>query len=584
MNHLLKKTLLCTALFLMTNCTVFRAWAQAPAIQWQKALGGSGYDVAYDVKATKDGGYIMVGYTTSNDGDVSGGKGNYDYWVVKVNSSGAIQWQKTYGGSIDEYATAVQQTADGGYIVTGHVRSLDGDVTGYRNAYDYWVLKLNSGGELQWQKALGGTFSDMSYAIQQTTDGGYIVAGYVYSNDGDVTGSHGNGDCWLVKLSSSGTIQWQKAYGGSGEDRAFSVQQTTDGGYIMAGSSRSNDGDVTGNHGDMDYWVVKLNGSGVLQWQKSLGGTGSETANTVRQTADGGYIVAGYAESVNGDVTGNKGQSDYWLVKLSGSGSLQWQKTYGGRHYDMARSVRQTPDGGYIIAGYSSSDNGDITNPRGNQDYWVVKINSGGTLQWQKAMGGHLTDDPIVVEPTADGGYIVAGMSESPGGDVTGNHGWYEAWLVKLAPDPVLPVVFTGLQASVSEGQLRVDWETASEQNCSHYRVEVSADGNTFKHAGTVDSKAIQGSSNRPLSYTFTTATGAAALGVLALCPLLMGAWGRRRRVLVALALTGACFVVACNKRRAATVETGRPLFVRIIQVDKDGQQYTSKTVRAVKQ
>jgi len=584
MNHLQKRTVQFAACLCLIAGAAFGVQAQAPAIQWQKAMGGSAYDVAYDVAPARDGGYIMVGYTTSDDGDVSGGKGSYDYWIVKVNSSGTIQWQKTYGGSIDEYATSVQQTADGGYIVTGHTRSYDGDVTGYRNSYDYWVIKLNGNGDLQWQRALGGNSSDVSYAIQQAADGGYIVAGFSYSTDGDVTGNHGNSDYWVVKLSGTGAIQWQRTLGGSAEDRAFSIQQTTDGGYIVAGSSRSNDGDVTGNHGDMDFWVVKLSGSGALQWQKSLGGAGGETANAVRQTADGGYIVAGYTESTGGDVTGNHGNSDYWVVKLSNSGGVQWQKTYGGRGADVARSIQQTTDNGYIVAGYTNSDNGDITNPKGNLDYWMVKINIGGTLQWQKSMGGHLTDDPIAVEPTADGGYIVAGMTESPGGDVTGSHGWWEAWLVKLAPDPVLPVVFTGVRASVSEGQLRVDWETASEQNCSHYKVEVSADGNTFKHAGAVASKAIQGSSSQPLSYTFTTATGAAALGMLALCPLLMGVWAGRRRALVALALAGVCFVVACNKRKAATVETGHPLFVRIIQVDKDGQQYTSKTVRAALQ
>lgn len=585
MNYLQRKTVQYTAFLLIITCAAFRGQAQAPAILWQKALGGSAYDVAYDVKPTRDGGYIMVGYTTSDDGDVSGGKGNYDYWIVKVNSGGSIQWQKTYGGSIDDYATAVQQTADGGYIVTGHTRSFDGDVTGYRNSYDYWVIKLNSNGALQWQKALGGASSDVSYAIQQTADGGYIVAGFSYSADGDITGNRGNSDYWVVKLSSTGGIQWQRSLGGSEEDRAFSVQQTTDGGYIVAGSSRSNNGDVTGNQGNMDYWVVKLDAAGTLQWQRSLGGAAGETANAVRQTTDGGYIVAGYTESTGGDVTGNKGLSDYWVVKLNNSGGLLWQKTYGGRQADVARSVKQTTDGGYILAGYSTSDNGDITTPRGNLDYWVVKINSGGTLQWQKSMGGHLTDDPITVEPTADGGYIVAGMTESPGGDVSGNHGWYEAWLVKLAPDPVLPVVFSGVRASVSGEQLRVDWKTAGEQNCSHYKIEVSADGNTFKHAGTVASKAIQGNSSQPLSYTFTTTAGSMALGILGLCSLLMGALGRKRRIQVfALALISICVLAACRKREIAVIETEAPLFVRIIQVDKDGQQYPSKTVRATMQ
>jgi hypothetical protein len=193
---------------------------------------------------------VVAGYSLSNNGDVTENHGNYDdYWVVKLNGSGEIQWQKCLGGSSDDRAQSIRQTADGGYVVAGYSLSNDGDVTGHYGGRDYWVVKLSGGGEIQWQKSLGGSGYDEAYSIQQTTDGGYVVAGVSNSNDGDVTGHYGGRDYWVVKLSVSGEIQWQKSLGGSRDDYAYSIQQTMDGGYILAGGSRSTNGDVTGSHG-----------------------------------------------------------------------------------------------------------------------------------------------------------------------------------------------------------------------------------------------------------------------------------------------------------------------------------------------
>ena len=168
---------------------------------------------------------------------------------------------------------------------------------------------------IQWQKALGGSYEDYPYSVKQTADGGYIVAGGAASQNGDVSGNHGLADCWIVKLNNSGNIEWQKSLGGSGAEAASSIQQTSDGGYIIAGGSNSNDGDVSGYHGGIyDYWIVKLNSSGSIEWQKSLGGSGDEFAKSVEQTTDGGYIVAGQSNSDDGDVSGNHGDYDYWIV------------------------------------------------------------------------------------------------------------------------------------------------------------------------------------------------------------------------------------------------------------------------------
>jgi hypothetical protein len=283
-----------------------------------------------------------------------------------------------------EQAKSIQQTSDGGYIVAGYTQSNDGDVSanhGNFENYECWIVKLSPIGNIQWQKCLGGSDLDRAYSIQKTSDGGYIVAGYTYSNDGDVSGNHGGGDCWIVKLLPTGNIQWQKCLGGSGYDYANSIQQTSDGGYIVGGYTNSNDGDVSGYHSNLsggrktsDSWIVKLSPTGSMQWQKCLGGSADDYASSIQQTSDKGYIVAGYAASIDGDVSGNHGGGDCWVVKLSPTGNIKWQKCLGGNDCDYASSIRQTPDGGYIVAGVTDSTSGQVSGNHGGYDFWIVKL------------------------------------------------------------------------------------------------------------------------------------------------------------------------------------------------------------------
>ncbi len=357
-----------------------KSHAQAPAIQWQKCLGGPDGDVAYSIQQTNDGGFIVAGFTYSNDGDVLGFHGYNDAWIVKLNSSGDIEWQKCLGGTDHDFAYSIQQTSDGGFIVAGLTGSNDGDVSGNHGGRDAWVVKLNSSGEIEWQKCLGGTNYDFAYSIQQTSDGGFIVASITGSNDGDVSGNHGGSDYWVVKLNSSGGIEWQKCLGGTNSDGGifndyiYSIQQTSDGGFIMACETMSNDGDVSGNHGSYDAWVVKLNSLGDIEWQKCLGGTNRDIANSIQQTSDGGFIVAGSTSSNDGDVSGNHGYGDAWVVKLNSSGDIEWQKCIGGTNYEFANSIQQTSDGGFIVAGETLSNNGDVSGNHGYSDAWVVKL------------------------------------------------------------------------------------------------------------------------------------------------------------------------------------------------------------------
>ncbi|OAA32504.1 hypothetical protein AT15_00045 [Kosmotoga arenicorallina S304] len=400
--------------------------------QFTKAIGGSSYEYARSIIQTNDGGYVVAGNTASNDGDVSGNHGYHDYWIVKLDGSGDIQWQKCLGGSTHDYAGSIIQTSDGGYVVAAHTNSNDGDVSGNHGSFDYWIVKLDGSGDIQWQKCLGGSTHDYAGSIIQTSDGGYVVAGHTASNDGDVSGNHGDFDYWVVKLDGSGTIQWQKCLGGSTRDYAESIIQTSDGGYVVAGHTASNDGDVSGNHGYYDYWIVKLDGSGDIQWQKCLGGSSYDYAKSIIQTSDGGYVVAGNTASNDGDVSGNHGDFDYWVVKLNGTGNIQWQKCLGGSDIDVALSIIQTNDGGYVIAGYTYSNDGDVSGNHGRIDSWVVKLDGSGTIQWQKCLGGSTRDYAESIIQTSDGGYVVAGHTNSNDGDVSGNHGDFDYWIAKF--------------------------------------------------------------------------------------------------------------------------------------------------------
>ena len=430
------------SLLLSFSCS----YSQAPLIQWQKSYGGNGIygDAGYSISQTTDGGYIVAGQSDSNDGDVSGNHGYNDAWVLKLDVNGAIQWQKSLGGSGWDGLSSVEQTSDGGYILTGATDSNDGDVSGNHGGGDVWIIKLDFIGNLLWQKTFGGSGDESANSIHQTLDGGYIVAGQSDSNDGDVSGNHGYNDYWVIKLDVNGLLQWQKSLGGSSiagnqshSEGAGSINQTTDGGYIVSGQSDSNDGDVTGHHGLYDVWIVKLNSTGIIQWQKSLGGTSMDGARSIKQTSDGGYIIAGGSNSNNGDVMGNHGNSDGWIVKLDINGAIQWQKSIGGSGDEELGSIQQTIDGGFVTSGMSDSNDGDVSGNHGYLDSWLVKLDLNGNLLWQQSLGG--SEDEVLgsLQQTFDGGFITVGSSGSNDGDVSGNHGNADVWVVKLNPEAV---------------------------------------------------------------------------------------------------------------------------------------------------
>jgi hypothetical protein len=434
-------------IILFVACT-FKIDAQ---IQWAKSYGGSLYESANSIIQTSDGGYAVFGIDSSCDGDVVRPcAGSNDLWVVKLSSAGIIQWEKSYGGSADEEGYQIIQTTDGGYALAAITFSAD--VPGFHGASDGWVLKLDPLGTVQWKKAIGGSGLDEATSIAQTSDGGYIVGGNAVSNDGDVSGHHGSStdstasdDMWVIKLDGAGNIQWQKSVGGTKDDGSNSILQSTDGGYMIVGNSQSLDGDLLGkgNKGLNDWMVVKLSPAGNLSWVKLYGGSAQDdAANSITKASDGGYVIAGGDGSVDGDVTGHHGppctaaectDNDCWVIKIDSIGNLQWEKSLGGSGDDNTFSISTTMDGGYVLGGYSLSNDGDVTGNNGLYDFWVAKIDSIGNLKWQKSLGGAGIDQAYSLKQTSDAGYIVAGVSESTNGNVTGNHGNTDMWVVKLS-------------------------------------------------------------------------------------------------------------------------------------------------------
>ncbi|RDC64885.1 T9SS type A sorting domain-containing protein [Adhaeribacter pallidiroseus] len=423
--------------------------AQAQTIEWQQTIGGSQEDQLTITQQTSDGGYILGGTSYSGKGGdkFENSRGNLDYWIVKLDSTGKKQWDRTFGGNDYDHLMALQQTSDGGYILGGSSRSnVSGDKSEKsQGEADYWIIKLNPNGQKMWDKTLGGNFTDLLVSVQQTHDGGYILGGSSYSaKSGDKSeGSKGSDDYWIVKLDAAGKKQWDKIIGGSDYDRLRALQQTPDGGYILGGTSGSNSSSDKSedSRGGNDYWIVKLTAAGVKQWDQTFGGSSDDYLTALQQTQDEGYIVGGESRSdSSGDKShgrkGNTSNSDYWILKLKADGTKDWDKTFGGSNSDALTSIQLTNDGGYILGGSSDSRiGGDKSEDRrGGADYWIVKLTGAGKKQWDQTLGGTGYDILTSVEQTQDGGYILGGYSGSGiSGDKTGaSRGNTDYWVVKL--------------------------------------------------------------------------------------------------------------------------------------------------------
>lgn len=356
-------------------------------VEWKKCLGGTSGEYDPYIIETIDGGYIISGVTRSNDGDVFGFHGSLtdwtlDAWIVKIDNYGNIIWQKCFGGSETDYAKSIIQTSDGGYVFVGYTLSDDGDLLNinfYENSQQGWVVKIDSIGTIQWQKLIGGTGEDLLTSIQLTDDEGFIVSGVTSSHDGDVVGNNSVESAWVVKLSNTGTIQWQKCIGSGLYSKATDVKQCSYGGYIVACEKM----DIVGNEiGFSHGYVVKLNNIGNVEWEKQLGGNRDDFLNTIHETIDEGFIVGGSTGSWDGDLQGTTylGGADFWIIKLSKFGDIEWQRRFGGDREDLLYSFQQTTDLGYILAGKTKSNKSDVSGLHPSltsyiySDMWIVKL------------------------------------------------------------------------------------------------------------------------------------------------------------------------------------------------------------------
>ena len=415
---------------------------QAPdiVVDFITTLGGSKNESAQAVVNTTDGGYAVLGHAQSMDGDVTN-KSNesYDYWVLKFDTTNQLQWQKTYGGSDDDRGTDLIQTSDGGYAVIGKSKSNDLDVSENAGFDDFWVSKLDSSGSISWEYTFGFAGSDTPYSIIQTNDNGYLLSGVLdvsaSNGQGDrnsIGSRHAGGDYWVIKLNANGVKQWSNYYGGSFTDTAYDAIQTEDDGYIIIGSSDSDDVDISNPRGSYDFWVIKISDTGTLVWEKSFGGSEIDEAHAISKTADGNYLIVGDTRSSDLDISQNNGAADLWVMKITPDGTLLWEKTLGGSSFDVGRSISKTQDNGFLISGSSRSTNGNLTSNKGQNDAWVVKINSNGNLEWQKAIGGSEVDFFYDVVELNDQTIVVVGDSNSSNEDISENKGFTDLLILKL--------------------------------------------------------------------------------------------------------------------------------------------------------
>lgn len=346
---------------------------------WVKTFGGNGPDCGYSVQQTYDGGYIITGSTESF------GAGNEDVYLIKTDANGDTFWTKTFGGTLWDSGHSVQQTTDSGYIIAGVKNECD-------RGGDVYIIKTTANGDTSWTKTFDRMGIDYAYSIQKTLDRGYIISGYSESSL-DTRKYY----VYLIKTDANGIQVWTKTYGRIRFDRSYSVQQTPDEGYIIIGSTYSF-GD-----GESDVYLIKTDMNGDTIWTKTFGGTNYDFGSSVQPTLDSGYIIVGTTESFGA------GGADVYLIRTNANGDTTWTKTFGGINHDRGFSVQQTFDNGFIITGKTDSYGA------GSSDVYLIKTDSNGDTIWTKTFGGSQNDGGYSVQLTSDSGYIITGSTESFG-------------------------------------------------------------------------------------------------------------------------------------------------------------------------
>ncbi len=442
----MKLFIVITSLTLVFFCAHVMA-SDPPDIIWDKTLGtASGHECAFWVAPTSDNGYILTGMTAPDDDE--------DVWIVRTDSTGNPLWERIFQGSERDYGMMITETADGSFFAIGSSKSSDGDFIQNHGGVDIWAAWLDRDGNTLLMKQYGGSSDEEAGTGFELPDGDYILSGYTSSSDGDVTDSHGGNDAWLLRLTPTGEIRWQKTYGGSKNENTAQSTLMSDGGYILVGAGSSDDAGITGHHTGTDLLLIRTDASGNPIWQRYYGGSRSDWGHALIETSDGNILAAGTTASDDGDVTLHYGAtniSDLWVLLLSPDGTILWQKTFGGSYSDLAWGCTEN-DEGYLIIGDTYSFDGDLVGNREDGDIWLLQLGRDGTLLWDKTLGGSKYETGSSIISTSDGGIALIGYTLSSDGDVSDHQGLSDAWLVKmgsgLSPTPVTPV--TILQQSPS--------------------------------------------------------------------------------------------------------------------------------------
>jgi gliding motility-associated-like protein len=434
-HQLFYPALACTLLFILVNSPVY---AQIPPMQWATQYGGGNVDIPYTIKVTSDGGTIVGGYTDSKGGDVSPqpNRDYWDLWLLKLDKCGQIEWERSVGGTGYESARDLVQTTDGGYLVLGETNSTDGGVVaGFGGTKDIWLLKFSSTGTLEWQKRFGGSGLDIGNHIELMKDGSCLIAASSTSNDGQITGNHSTGtytDGVLMKIDAGGNLVWSKCFGGTKNEELFDIE-VINGTIYATGFTNSVDGDIPPSQKNYDVWLLAIDAAGNKVMSKIYGGSQNDVAYCMTKGADGSLTMAGYTTSNDGDVSGAKGSQDYWILNVSQKGKLNWQKVFGGTDADYAKTILTDKDSSYIIGGVTYSNDGDASASRGEGDFFTLKLRRDGSLAWKKHWGGSGNDHmrAMVRHPQKDE-YYLAGDSDSGNGDFSNAQGDADFAVIKL--------------------------------------------------------------------------------------------------------------------------------------------------------
>lgn len=425
--------------------------AQPPAPVYvstiSKCYGGSGSEEFFGAVRSMNGGFILSGLTNSYDGDVNQPV-VYDtanIFVVKADAQGNKIWARAYGGNAYDKARFAFEDSDSNIVVIGTTQSIDGDITFSHGNSEMFVMKLNPAGDILWFKNYGGSGFESGRFGSQLADGNYLIGGYSASNDFDVPFTRGDHDGWLLKIDTAGTIIWSQTYGGSQSERLRYFVEMSDGSIYFTGASSSNDFQCSGNHGGDDFWVGKTDANGNLLWNKQFGGSLADAGYGITAISGNRFILSGNTASSDGDVVGYKGgTTDGWVVMIDSSGNLLGQSCLGGTRGDrLYNTIEYAPDKFYA-AGFTSSNDVDLagTNAGPSNEYWLVSLDNLMQPEWSVVTGGNARDlgTELIYDP-ADSSVVIIGDSNSSNGNVVGNHGDADFWMVKLSLFTSLPEI-----------------------------------------------------------------------------------------------------------------------------------------------